>query len=55
MDNQGGDTNGVRNETQIPTAKEWANGLTDVRHNLTIAFVYQLPKLSAGTSRRAPS
>jgi Carboxypeptidase regulatory-like domain/TonB dependent receptor/TonB-dependent Receptor Plug Domain len=47
-DNQGGDTNGVRNETQIPTAKEWANGLTDQRQNLTIAFVYQLPKLTAG-------
>ncbi len=46
MDNQGGDTNGVRNETQIPTAKEWANGLTDVRHNLTVAAVWQLPKLS---------
>ena len=53
MDNQGGDTNGARNETQIPTAKEWANGLTDLRHNLTIAFVWQLPKLRAETSRRA--
>ena len=48
MDNQGGDTNGVRNETQIPTAKEWATGLTNVPLNLTIAFVYQLPKLSGG-------
>ena len=46
MDNQGGDTNGVRNETQIPTAKEWANGLTDVRHILAVAAVWQLPKLS---------
>jgi hypothetical protein len=48
LDNQGGDTNGVRNETQIPTAKEWANGLTDQRHNLTIAFVWMLPKFSGG-------
>ena len=48
LDNQGGDTNGVRNETQIPTAKEWANGLTDQRHNLTVAFVWQLPTLSGG-------
>jgi outer membrane receptor protein involved in Fe transport len=50
LDNQGGDTNGVRNETQIPTAKEWANGLTDQRNNLTIAFVWQLPKLSSGNA-----
>lgn len=48
LDNQGGDTNGVRNETQIPTAKEWANGLTDQRHNLTVAFVWMLPKLAGG-------
>jgi hypothetical protein len=48
LDNQGGDTNGVRNETQIPTAKEWASGLTNVPRNLTIAFVYQLPKLAGG-------
>lgn len=50
LDNQGGDTNGVRNETQIPTAKEWANGLTDQRHNLTIAFVWMLPKFSVGNA-----
>ncbi len=50
LDNQGGDTNGVRNETQIPTAKEWATGLTNVPLNLTIAFVYQLPKLSGGNA-----
>jgi hypothetical protein len=50
LDNQGGDTNGNRNETQIPTAKEWANGLTDQRNNLTIAFVWQVPKLSIGNA-----
>lgn len=50
LDNQGGDTNGSRNETQIPTAKEWANGLTDQRHNLTIAMVWALPKLSTGNA-----
>ena len=48
LDNQGGDTNGSRNETQIPASKEWANGLTDQRQNLTIAMVWALPKLSGG-------
>ena len=47
-DNQGGDTNGSRNETQIPTAKVWANGLTDERDNLAIAFVWQIPKVTNG-------
>lgn len=47
-DNQGGDTNGSRNETQIATAKVWANGLTDERDNLAIAFVWQLPKVTNG-------
>ena len=41
LDNQGGDTNGNRNQTQIPTAKEWASGATDVRHYFTIGVVYQ--------------
>jgi outer membrane receptor protein involved in Fe transport len=50
LDNQGGDTNGSRSQTQIPTSKEWANGLTDQRHNLTIAMVWALPKLSGGNS-----
>jgi outer membrane receptor protein involved in Fe transport len=50
LDNQGGDTNGVRNETQIPTAKEWANGLTDQRQNLTVAFVWMLPKFTGGNA-----
>jgi len=48
LDNQGGDTNGSRSETQIPISKEWANGLTDQRQNLTIAMVWALPKLSGG-------
>ncbi len=40
MDNQGGDTNGSRNETQIPAGKEWADGLTDQRHYLTTGVVW---------------
>ena len=48
MDNQGGDTNGSRNETQIPTAKEWANGLTDVRSYGTIGMVWTIPTLKEG-------
>ena len=48
LDNQGGDTNGVRNETQIPTSKEWASGLTDRRNSLTVAFVWEVPRLSGG-------
>ncbi len=31
-------------------SKEWASGLTDQRNNLTIAFVWQLPKLSGGNA-----
>jgi hypothetical protein len=41
LDNQGGDTNGSRSETQIPNSKEWANGLTDQRHYLSIGLVYE--------------
>ena len=49
LDNQGGDTNGSsRNQTQIPTAKEWASGLTDQRHDLSLSLLYQLPQLSGG-------
>ena len=48
LDNQGGDTNGSRSEAQMPFAKEWASGLTDQRHTLTIAMVWQLPKLAGG-------
>ena len=47
-DNQGSDINGGRNETQIPTQKVWANGLTDQRNIFTTAVVYQAPKLSHG-------
>jgi hypothetical protein len=50
LDNQGGDTNGVRNQTQIATQKVWASGLTDQRNLLTVAFVYQLPKVSGGSA-----
>ncbi len=47
LDNQGGDTNGSGWELQTH-ANEWANGLTDVRHDLTLAFVWQLPKVTGG-------
>ncbi len=49
-DDQGGDTNGVRNQTQIANQKIWANGLTDQRNLLTVAMVYQLPKVSGGSA-----
>ena len=48
MDNQGGDTNGSRNETQIPAGKEWANGLTDVRSYLSIGMVWNIPTTKKG-------
>jgi hypothetical protein len=49
LDNQGGDTNGSsRNQTQIPTVKEWASGLTDQRHDLSLSLLYQLPQISGG-------
>jgi len=48
MDNQGADVNAGSSETQVPASKEWANGLTDQRHYLTIAGVYSLPKLNDG-------
>ena len=47
MDNQGGDTNGPGAETQTH-AKEWANGLTDIPNYLTLAFVWELPKIRGG-------
>ena len=50
LDNQGTDVNNGSSETQIPGSKEWASGLTDQRNNLTIALVWQLPKLSGGNA-----
>ena len=47
-DNQGGGTNQQRNQTQNPFQKVWADGLTEQRHNLTLAAIYDLPKLSPG-------
>ena len=46
MDNQGSDTNASRNQTQIPTAKEWASGDTDSRNNASLAFTWLVPKFS---------
>jgi hypothetical protein len=45
-DNQGGGTNQQRNQTQNPFQKVWAHGLNEQRNNLTIAAIYDLPKLS---------
>lgn len=50
LDNQGTDTNNGGSETQVPGSKEWASGLTDQRNNLTVAFVWQLPKFSGGNA-----
>ena len=50
LDNQGTDINNGSSETQIPASKEWASGLTDQRNYLTIAFVWELPKLSRGNA-----
>ena len=50
LDNQGVDTNNGSSQTQKPASKEWASGLTDQRNYLTIAFVWELPKLSGGNS-----
>jgi hypothetical protein len=48
LDNQEGDTNSsYRNGTQT-IAKQWATGGTDQRQALTIAFVYQTPKIVGG-------
>ena len=46
QDDIGGGTNQQRNETQYAFAKVWANGLTQQRNNLTIAVLYDLPKLN---------
>ena len=50
LDNQGTDINNGSSETQIPASKEWASGLTDQRNYLTIAFVWELPKVSGGNA-----
>ncbi len=47
-DNQGGGTNQERSQTQIAQAKVWANGLTEQHHDLVIAAVYKLPKMTQG-------
>jgi Carboxypeptidase regulatory-like domain/TonB-dependent Receptor Plug Domain len=48
LDNQGGDINSASSQTQVPNSKEWASGLTDQRNYATLAFVWELPKLSGG-------
>ncbi len=50
LDNQGTDINNGSSETQVPASKEWASGLTDQRNYLTIAFVWELPKVSGGNA-----
>jgi hypothetical protein len=49
-DNQGTDTNNGGSYTQVPGSKEWDTGLTDQRNNLSLAFVWQLPKLTGGNA-----
>jgi len=49
-DNQGTDTNSGGSFTQIPASKEWATGLNDQRNSLALAFVWGLPKLTAGNA-----
>jgi hypothetical protein len=48
-DNYGVDVNSGGNETQT-LALVWANGLNDVRHNATVAAVWQTPKLIGGNA-----
>jgi outer membrane receptor protein involved in Fe transport len=48
LDNQGTDINNGSSETQVPGSKEWDSGLTDIRNYGTLAFVWQLPKMSGG-------
>ena len=48
LDNQGSDINSGSSRTQVPGSKEWASGLTDQRHNLSVALVWELPKLAGG-------
>lgn len=50
LDNQGTDTNNGGSYTQVPGSKEWASGLTDQRNNLTVAFVWQIPKFQGGNA-----
>ena len=46
QDDIGGGTNQQRNQTQNPFVKVWANGLNQQRNNLTVAVLYDLPKLN---------
>jgi hypothetical protein len=54
LDNQARDTNDGGCGCQDPRhPREWANGATDQRHNLTIAYVYQLPSFAkTGTAAK---
>ncbi len=52
-DNQGGGTNQERNQTQNPFQKVWANGLTEQKNNLTVAALYNLPKLGDNANTMA--
>ena len=47
-DDIGGGTNQQRSQTQIATAKVWANGLNEQKNNLTVAVIYNLPQLTQG-------
>ena len=47
-DDIGGGTNQQRSQTQIATAKVWANGLNEQKNNLTLAVIYNTPQLKQG-------
>ena len=47
-DDIGGGTNQQRSQTQIATAKVWANGLNAQKNNLTLAVIYNIPQLKQG-------
>jgi hypothetical protein len=54
LDNQGADVNGGGCECQNPRViHEWANALTDQRHNLTIGYVWDLPNVQRNAIERA--
>jgi len=54
LDNQGSDVNGGGCECQNPRViHEWANALTDQRHNLTVGYVWNLPSVKENAIARA--
>ncbi len=50
LQNYGADVNAGGKQTQRPNEWEWASGSNDIRNNLTVAFVWQLPGYKGGNS-----